>query len=157
MNVFFIHHRKWKTLTVDMEEVAENGLEQQQIEFFYHPGLMSCPIEGCNPDLKFYSKGKWQRHWEEKHTQSLVKYVCSVKECGTTCKRRADMRAHIKLRHERDVDRAEHVLNKCERRILENKGYINPGFFTYRGRTQRATAAATEEAVPTVDVPAPVV
>ncbi|KAK3107274.1 hypothetical protein FSP39_010892 [Pinctada imbricata] len=145
-------------LMVDMEEVAEMiALEQQQIEFFYHPGLMSCPIDGCNPDLKFYSKGKWQRHWEEKHTLSSVKYLCSVKGCGTTCKRRADMRAHIKLRHERDVDRAEQVLNKCEKKIMENRGYINPGFFTYRGRTQRASSAATEEVPPTMDIPAPVV
>ncbi|KAK3094765.1 hypothetical protein FSP39_005924 [Pinctada imbricata] len=121
-------------LLADLEEVNQfHG--QAEIEFFYESGDMSCPIEGCNQEVKYVSKWKWQRHWEERHVRQAVKYLCSVASCKAECRRRSDMRAHIKAKHERDPDRAEDVLIKCEKQVRENRGFIDPGFFMYKGRT----------------------
>ena len=57
----------------DIEEVNSFfGNQIEDIEFFYEPGYMSCPIEGCASDMKFVSKCKWNRHWEEKHVRHLL-------------------------------------------------------------------------------------
>ena len=53
------------------------------------------------------------------------------------------MRAHIRMKHERDPDRSEFILSKCEKQIKDNQGFIDPGFFVYKGKTVRANSTTT--------------
>ena len=129
-------------LMADIEDISQ-VVGTEEIEFYYNPGSMSCPIDGCKPDLRFYSKNKWTRHWEEKHQPMNIKYICSVSGCPVECKRRTDMRAHIRMKHERDPDRSEFILSKREKQIKDNQGFIDPCFFVYKGKTIRANSTTT--------------
>lgn len=79
----------------------------------FNPEGMKCPVIGCTR-IKFPSKSKFAHHWEEKHKLSVTKYVCSVAGCHTKCRRKSDMRAHIKRTHENNIENVEFILAKCE-------------------------------------------
>lgn len=49
------------------------------------------------------------------------------------------MKTHLGTKHEKDPQRLEAILLKCQSVVRENKGYIDPGLFIFKG------ASATEE------------
>ena len=106
------------------------------IEFYFSPGgNMKCPVEECNQS-KFASKGKFQRHWEEKHVKTNIKYFCSVSKCSAVCRRRYDMKTHMrKVHHMSDNKLVEDAVVKCKKCVEENKGFVDPGFWIYKGKT----------------------
>ena len=137
-------------LFADIDEV--NAILQQcetdSIEILCDTKAMVCPISGCR-GITFPSKTKFSRHWEEKHKLQSVKYLCPVSNCSAECKRKTDMRNHIKGKHESDTKKMEYILAKCETVVRENKGYVDPGLYVYRGRTM----LSTEERQSTQTVP----
>jgi hypothetical protein len=61
------------------------------------------------------------------------------------------MRAHIKRAHQATEERMEFILAKCEVSTKENRGYLDPGLYTYRGTTLGHTTCETQER-PTPDL-----
>jgi hypothetical protein len=56
-----------------------------------------------------------------------------ISGCSAKVRRRSDMRTHLKTIHERDPQWVEIILEKCQSLIRENRGYIDPGLFIYKG------------------------
>ena len=113
------------------------SFKEQQIEFFYSVG-MACPIADCNVGGKFQNKTRYQRHWEERHVQQAEKWECAYANCGALVRRKSDMKSHIRYVHfEKDNQRVEEILLKCTRKTVRSKGFIDPGFFTYKGRSEK--------------------
>ncbi|CAC5422994.1 unnamed protein product [Mytilus coruscus] len=115
------------------EELEDQDDSIQKIEFFFMTGgEMKCPIEGCT--------ALDRKTCEDKHK---IPHDCSIRNCTVTCRRRYDMKTHIK-----EVHREEHRLRiedltcKCEKTVMENRGYLDPGFLTFKGRTVK-TASST--------------
>ena len=116
----------------DMENHDDQDDSIEKIEFYFtRGGVMKCPIEGCTAG-RFTFKCKYARHWTEKHVQISIKCHCSVRNCTVTCRRRYDMKTHLKEVHrERDRLRVEDLTRKCEKTVMENRGYTDPGFVTF--------------------------
>jgi hypothetical protein len=55
------------------------------------------------------------------------------------------MRAHIKRAHQATEERIEFILAKCEVSTKENRGYLDPGLYTYRGTTLGHTTSEIQE------------
>ncbi|CAC5371139.1 unnamed protein product [Mytilus coruscus] len=124
------------------EELEDQSM--QKIEFFFMTGgEIKCPIEGCTVG-RFTSKCKFTRHWTEKHVKTSIKYHCSIRNCTVTCRRRYDMKTHIKEVH-RAEDRLliEDLTCKCEKTVMENRGYLDPGFLTFKVRTVKTASTAS--------------
>ena len=124
----------------EMNKEAEGaeGPQIELIEFFWKTdGTMQCPVEECG-DLKFSHRAKYYCHWQVKHLAAVITYVCSVVGCSATAKRKSDMKCHLsRIHHLKDkngVFSLTSKLNACTRKVTENKGFINPGFLTYKNR-----------------------
>ncbi|XP_063442870.1 uncharacterized protein LOC134723166 [Mytilus trossulus] len=116
---------------------------ENRIEFFYTPITMQCPIDGCNAG-RFGSKAKYQRHWDEKHLYLSISYSCPERLCKSVCRRKADMKQHLKKIHEiENVLKLETKLTTCKKEVRENKGFVDPGIFIFRGRTKLATTTTS--------------
>lgn len=128
-------------LFADLNEVNAvlGQCQTEYIEVLYDPSGMECPIIGCK-GTKFPSKSKFTRHWEERHKMSTTKYICSVHGCNAECRRKSDMRTHIRRIHENNTDTGEFILAKCEVIQRENKGYLDPGLYIFRGTTMNGAA-----------------
>ncbi|CAG2237483.1 unnamed protein product [Mytilus edulis] len=116
---------------------------ENRIEFFYTPITMQCPIDGCNAG-RFGSKAKYQRHWDEKHLYLTISYSCPERLCKSVCRRKADMKQHLKKVHDiENVLKLETQLTTCKKEVRENKGFVDPGVFIFRGRTKLATTTTS--------------
>jgi hypothetical protein len=73
-----------------------------------------------NPRIKFPTKTKFNRHWEERHRIQTRKFLCPL-----AGRRKSDMRTHLRTKHENDPQRLETILLKCPSVVRENKGYID--------------------------------
>lgn len=124
----------------DIEEVNEVLLqcERDFFEVKFYPRGMACPVSGCN-GIMFPTKTKFTRHWEERHRIQTRKFLCPVAGCSAECRRKSDMKAHLRSKHEKDPQRLETILLKCQSVVRENKGYIDPKLFIFKG------ASVTEE------------
>jgi hypothetical protein len=121
-------------LFADVDEVNAvlQNCAAECIEVKYDPKAMLCPVVGCI-GIQFPTKTRFQRHWEEKHRLQTRKFLCPIAGCSAEVRRRSDMRTHLKTKHERDPQRVEVILEKCQSLIRENRGYIDPGLFIYKG------------------------
>lgn len=144
---------------VQMDSVGVELPDDEQIsnsvEFFFSTdGRMRCPIDGCTA-RRFLTKTKYTRHWNERHVPTNLKYHCSYSNCDTTCRRRYDMKIHIRDVHKvLDNVRLEDLTARCMKSVLENRGFIDPGFFVFRGRV-RPSASATTSSPPSESTPVP--
>lgn len=86
-----------------------------------------------------YSVDQVTRHLEERHRIQARKFLCPVAGCLAECRRKSDMKAHVSSKHEKDPQRLEAALLKCQSVVRENKSYIDPGLFISKG------ASPTEE------------
>ena len=122
-----------------LDIMADGDFDSEQmnkIEFFYSPENMTCPIDGCKGS-HFASKTKYQRHWDEQHVHVTVSYACPVRLCKQYCRRRTDMKSHIRNIHKESNPVAlEDLLSKSHKEVRENKSFIDPGFFIFRGRSK---------------------
>ena len=70
----------------------------------------------------------------KKHIPTAIKYHCSVASCTVTCRRRYDMKVHMRDQHwQRDETLIEQMTDRCRRSVLENRGFINPGYLEFKG------------------------
>ena len=123
----------------ESSDTTEFQIHAEQDNFqFENPHLpvrftsgMKCPIDGCTAaESKFVIKSKFVRHWEEKHEPFSSKFECAVKGCKSLVRRKEDMRLHVTLKHrETDPHMINSVLSKCLVIKVQNKGFIDPGFF----------------------------
>uniref|UniRef100_K1RA86 Uncharacterized protein n=1 Tax=Magallana gigas TaxID=29159 RepID=K1RA86_MAGGI len=127
-------------LFADIEEVNEvlRQCETEFLEVKFYPRGMGCPVSGCN-GIMFPTKTKFTRHWEERHRIQTRKFLCPVAGCSAECRRMSDMKAHLRSKQEKDPQRLETILLKCQSVVRENKGYIDQGLFIFKG------ASVTEE------------
>lgn len=102
------------------------------IEVLYDASDKVFPVLGCK-GTKFPSKSKFSRHWEERHKLTTTKYLCSVSGCLAECRRRSDMKTHIRRVHESNAEKAKFILPKCEVQHRENRGYLDPGLYVFKG------------------------
>lgn len=124
----------------DFEDEKE---DENKIEFFYHPGKMECPIVGCDA-THFAAKQKYQRHWDAKHLFYIITYFCSMPLCKGACRRKTDMKFHLKKVHEiRNEDTLKSKLAECRKETRQNPLYIDPGFLIYKGRTKVPTTSTS--------------
>lgn len=82
------------------------------IEVKFDPQAMKCPVLGCK-GIMFPCKTKFNRHWEEKHLLQPTKYICPLTGCLAECRRKSDMKAHVREKHGRDPQCLETILQKC--------------------------------------------
>lgn len=106
----------------------------KRTEFFFSPE-MSCPIDGCPPNLVFPTKAKYQRHWTEKHLPEVVSYSSPVFHYKVSCRRRYDIKVHLLRDHNTAKGLVESTLSKTQRNSRPNGSFINPGMFTFYGRS----------------------
>ena len=116
------------------------------------------PLDRCSRIINFFTNYKYTRHWAERHIKVSTKLYCAVAVCRAVC-RRTDIKTRIKCRHfERDQTKVNIILAKCEKIREENKGFIDPGFYAYRGRTAKpsVTSKTTSQksAASSIDKPA---
>ena len=132
------------------QDGSNSHFNTTEIEFYYTPGgRMQCPIDECS-NTKFASKGKFQRHWEEKHEKNNMKYLCTIGRCTAECRRRYDLKIHMKMRHEmRDDVEIEEAMNRCQKVVSEKRGFVNPGLWTFRGKTLFPSATVSSVALTT--------
>ncbi|CAC5361866.1 unnamed protein product [Mytilus coruscus] len=106
-----------------LEELEDQDDSIDKTEFFFMTGGgMKCPIEGCTVG-RFTPKCKFIRHWTERHVKTSIKYHCSIRNCTVTCRRRYDMKTHIKEVHrEEDRLRIEDLTCKCEQKSWRIEG-----------------------------------
>lgn len=123
---------------VSANPTSSQDLGQTSTEVVYVTGgHMVCPVSGCNAG-KFPTKGKFTRHWTERHTRFSMRYVCGLGSCRTACRRRYDMKMHIKDVHRvSDMRRVEELVSRCSQTMSRNRGFLPPGSMVYRGRTSR--------------------
>ena len=134
---------------VDDEEDTLNEDKENLIEFYYSKG-MDCPIDECTKK-DFTSKKNYWRHWNERHRESNVSYKCAIAFCPAECRRRGDMRVHIRNRHEPNPILTEDILSKCEIIKKDNKGFIDPGFFVFKGRSEEKRVQERQQEKRTVE------
>ncbi|CAG2192716.1 unnamed protein product [Mytilus edulis] len=116
---------------------------ENRIAFCYTPTTMQCPIDGCNAG-RFGSRAKYQRHWDEKHLYLTINYSCPERLCKSVCRRKTDMKQHLKKVHDiENVLKLETQLTSCKKEVRENKGFVDPGVFIFRGRTKLATTTTS--------------
>lgn len=126
---------------------------------------MKCPIEGCTAaESTFVIRSKFVRHWEEKHEAFSSKYECAVKGCQSLVRRKEDMRLHIASKHgEKDSHLINSVLSKCSVVKVQNKGFIDPGFFKLHdedkteGMKPKSNSQKKDVSQPEARTPAPVI
>ncbi|CAC5378549.1 unnamed protein product [Mytilus coruscus] len=112
--------------------------KEKFIEFYYSTD-MRCPIADCDFGGRFLTKTKYSRHWEERHISSVQKYECPIQYCRGVLRRRSDMKSHIKFVHgEKNDTRIEEITLKSRKIVEHSKNFINPGFFVFKGRTQKS-------------------
>ncbi|CAC5408208.1 unnamed protein product [Mytilus coruscus] len=112
--------------------------KEKLIEFYYSTD-MRCPIADCDFGGRFLTKTKYSRHWEERHISSVQKYECPIQYCRGVLRRRSDMKSHIKFVHgEKNDTRIEEITLKSRKIVEHSKNFINPGFFVFKGRTQKS-------------------
>lgn len=117
-------------LFTDIEEVNKGQCETDLIEV--------SPVNGCI-GIIFPTKTKFTRHWEEKHRIHARKFLSPMAGCLAECRLKSDMKAHLRTKHEKDPQRLEAILLKCQSVVREKKGYIDPGLYIFKG------ASVTEE------------
>jgi hypothetical protein len=117
--------------------------KENKVEVFYSCD-MTCPVSGCSKSA-FTSKKSYLRHWDECHRRMKISYQCAVVSCQATCRKRTDMRTHIKNRHERNTQRVEDILTKCQVLKKENGKFIDPGAFEFHGRVKSRMGTLQEK------------
>jgi hypothetical protein len=110
-------------------------LDKENKEEVFYSCDMTCPVFGCSKSA-FTSKKSYLRHWDECHRRMKISYQCAVASCQVTCRKRTDMRTHIRNRHDRNTQRVEDILTKCQVLKQENRKFIDPGAFEFRGRAK---------------------
>lgn len=88
----------------------------KRTEFFFSPE-MSCPIDGCPPNLVFPTKAKYQRHWTEKHLPEVVSYSSPVFHYKVSCRKRYDIKVHLLRVHNTAKGLVESTLSKTQRNL----------------------------------------
>ena len=115
------------------------------MEFLYsNSASMMCPIDGCEAEI-FHSRAKYMRHWNERHVPKFIKYTCSI--CSISCRRRYDMKVQISRVHNiKDPVKIELKTADCNKTVMNNRGFIDPGFWVFKGRTTSSTTTTTSSA-----------
>lgn len=132
------------------DEIFDN---EKFIEFYYSTD-MRCPIADCDFGGRFLTKTKYSRHWEERHISSVQKYECPIQYCRSVLRRRSDMKSHIKFIHgEKNDTRLEEITVKSRKIIEHSRNFINPGFFIFKGRTQKSVDSSKPTTSTTVTAP----
>ena len=109
-----------------------------QLSFFYSKGTsMRCPIDGCEAG-RFHSRVKYMRHWNERHLPTCIKYTCLT--CYISYRRTYDMKVHIcRVHNIKDPVQIELKTVQCKKTVMNNRGFIDPGFWVFKGRTTPST------------------
>lgn len=110
---------------------------------------MACPVSRCN-GIMFHTKNKFIQDWEERHRIQARKFLCPVAGCLAESRRKSDRKAYLRTKHEKDPQRLEAILLKCQSVGREKKGYIDPGLFIFKSDSVIEATKTVQEIVETV-------
>ena len=86
-------------------------------------GVYKCVVPECGVSL-YTRRGNYLRHWHEKHTKSVQRYMCPRADCETNGSSPWELRRHLRDRHHMNYERAEKTY--IERGMVANRSYISP-------------------------------
>ncbi|CAC5423767.1 unnamed protein product [Mytilus coruscus] len=122
----------------------DENFDQEKFIGFYYSTDMHCPLADCDFGGRFSSKTKYSRHWEERHLSSVQKLECPIQYCRSRLRRRSNLKSHIKFVHgEKNDIRIEEIILKSKKVVEHSRNFINPGFFVFKGRTQKSVNSST--------------
>lgn len=104
---------------------ADETFDQEKFIDFYYSTDIHCPLADCNFGVRFLSKTKYARHWEERHLSSVQKLEDPIQYWRSRLKRRSDLKSHIQFVHgdKKDI-RIEKILLKSKKVVEYSKNFI---------------------------------
>lgn len=107
------------------DEDLEELLLSSSCPFVFHSG-MNCPVISCGFG-SFNTRKSYSRHWETKHKPHHIIFHCSIPGCKSTCKRKTDMRYHLRSIHHLNQLSLENQLQLCNHEIQPKNNFIDTG------------------------------
>lgn len=107
------------------DEDLEELLLSSSCPFVFHSG-MNCPVISCGFG-SFNTRKSYSRHWETKHKPHHIIFHCSIPGCKSTCKRKTDMRYHLRSIHHLNQLSLENQLQLCNHEIQLKNNFIDTG------------------------------
>lgn len=119
-STFYRHWRSQRSATP-----LRNGVSWGKV---WPPRGMACPVSRCN-GIMFHTKNKFIQDWEERHRIQARKFLCPVAGCLAESRRKSDIKAHLRTTHEKDPQRLEAILLKCQsvgrkKRVTSTQDYL---------------------------------
>lgn len=130
---FCCHHHFIMSLLMDtdvldllvQDEDREELLLSSSCLFVFHSG-MNCPVISCGFG-SFNTRKSYSRHWETKHKPHHIIFHCSIPGCKSTCKRKTDMRYHLRSIHHLNQLSLENQLQLWNHEIQLKNNFIDTG------------------------------